>query len=58
MDFSLIINKETMEIINKMRLPEEVEEILKVCPKITIPESRQHLLEISVGGNNDFLKFL
>lgn len=29
MDFSLITNKETMEIISKMSLPEEVEEILK-----------------------------
>lgn len=43
-------------IINKLDLPYELREILKECPNIIIPESRNHLIKLSTGGDNDLFK--
>ncbi|MGB9680304.1 MAG: DUF4914 family protein [Thermoanaerobacteraceae bacterium] len=39
-----------------MNLPEETKEILGKCRKIIIPESREHLLNISTDGNKDYFE--
>ena len=56
MDFLFDIDKETLKIINKMNLPEETKKILEGCRKIIIPESREHLLNISTDGNKDYFE--
>ena len=45
----------TQDIIEKMELPKELEEIISKAGKIIIPESREHLLELAFGGSGNNL---
>lgn len=47
MDYSFISN---------LNLPYELKEILKECQNIIIPESREHLIKLSTGGENDLFE--
>ena len=40
-------------IINKMDLPQCVTDILKAVPEVIVPESREHLFELSFGGKEN-----
>jgi len=44
--------------LNRVNLPQEVREIIEKASSITIPESRNHLLEISMGGKEDWFEIV
>ena len=41
---------DSMQLINSMKLPKELDQIVKASGKIIIPESRDQLLELALGG--------
>ena len=40
-------------VINKMRLPREVTDIINAVAEVIVPESREHLFELSFGGKGN-----
>jgi len=44
--------------LNRVNLSQEVREIIEKASSITIPESRDHLLEISMGGKEDWFEIV